>query len=103
MGMCRTLVFARERSAASILEAMKAGRVVAVTNDGRTAGDPHWIQALSEAGVRSRASANTAPPSAHLRVAERVLAWLIVAILVLALLRRTPLRPRPELRPWRRR
>ena len=91
MGMCRTIVFARDRTAASILEAMKEGRVVAVTNDGRTAGDAHWIQVLAGANVHSRASDNKEPPSARLRSYERAFAWLIAAAMVGALLRR----PRP--------
>ena len=93
IGICRTLVLARERSAASILEAMKAGRVVAVTNDGRTAGAPQWVEALASAGIHSRASDNAAAPGASLSVSERALAWLVLATLLLALLR-----PRPRAR-----
>jgi len=87
IGMCRTLVFAHERTAASILEAMKAGRVVAVTSDGRTAGDAKWIQTLTAANIHTRADANTSPPSARLRPLERALSWLIAITMVIALFR----------------
>ena len=90
IGVCRTLVFARARTAPAILDAIKAGRVVAVTNDGRMAGDPRWIQALGDAGVRSRAADNMDAPGAHLGIAERFVAWLVFVVLVLALLRRRP-------------
>ncbi len=90
LGASRTIVFARERTAASILEAMKEGRVVAVTYDGRTAGDPRWIDALAKAEVRSRAGDNVESPGAHLGIAERIVAVLVFLVLILALLRRRP-------------
>jgi hypothetical protein len=88
LGVCRTIVFARERTAASILDAMREGRVVAVTSDGRSTGDPQWAKALADAGYRSRAERNVGPPGARLRWFERVLALVAFAVMVLALLRR---------------
>jgi predicted metal-dependent phosphoesterase TrpH len=98
LGTSRTIVLARERTAASILEAIKAGRVVAVTNDGRTAGDPRWIQALADAGIASRAADphNVDSPGAHAGVAERIVAGVTLFGLVLALLRRAPISPPPR-------
>lgn len=100
IGTSRTLVLARERTAASILEAMKEGRVVAVTNDGRTAGDPRSIEMLAAAGVHSRVGDNMGAPGAHLGVAERIVAGLVLVVLLASLLRRgpelTPLPPRPR-------
>jgi predicted metal-dependent phosphoesterase TrpH len=100
IGTSRTLVLARERTGASILEAIKAGRVVAVTNDGRTAGDPRWTEALAAAGIHSRAGDNMGAPGAHLRVAERIVAGLVLVVLLGSLLRRgweiTPPLPRPR-------
>lgn len=93
LGVCRTLVFARARTATSILEAIKAGRVVAVANDGRTAGDPRWLKALADAGVPSRAldAYNEDAPGAQLGLVERIVAGLVLVVLALAVLRR----PRP--------
>jgi hypothetical protein len=98
LGTSRTIVLARERTAASILEAIKAGRVVAVTKDGRTAGEPRWVQALADAGVRSRATDayNIDSPGTHVGLAERILAGVTLLVLVLALLRRPSVSPPPR-------
>lgn len=98
LGTSRTIVLARERTAASIIEAIKAGRVVAVTNDGRKAGDPRWIQALAAGGVGSRATDahNIDSPGAHAGLAERIVAGLTLLVLVLVLLRRPLVSPPPR-------
>jgi hypothetical protein len=44
LALCRTLVFARERSAAGVLEAIRSGRTVAIDQDGRPYGDPALVQ-----------------------------------------------------------
>ena len=85
LGLARTLVLAKERSAAGVLEALHAGRAVAVTADGRSAGDPGSLAALAHAGYVTRAGTVAAPgPTTAL---ERVLAWLALAVMVAALLR----------------
>ena len=100
LGVCRTIVFARERTAASVLEAMKAGRAVAVTHAGGLAGDPRWIQVLADAGYRSRAATQVDRHGASLSIAEQILGWAVFAVLLAALLRPGSLRPplgrRPE-------
>ncbi len=50
LGRCRTLVFARERSARGVLDAIRAGRTVAVDERGRLYGDAALVDR-----VRSRA------------------------------------------------
>jgi hypothetical protein len=93
LGVCRTLVFARERTAAGVLEALHAGRAVAAMPDGRLAGDPRWIAALTGAGYRSRASSiddARASIPARRGPLERVLALAALGVMVAALLRRSP-------------
>ncbi|MFO0723962.1 MAG: CehA/McbA family metallohydrolase [Myxococcota bacterium] len=43
LGACRTLVFARERTPESVLEALRAGRTVVVLEDGSRVGDPEMV------------------------------------------------------------
>jgi hypothetical protein len=86
LGTSRTIVLARERTAASILEALRAGRAVAATSDGRWSGDPRWIATLTEAAYVSRA--HSAPEAAPTWWAERALAWLAFAVMVGAVFRR---------------
>jgi hypothetical protein len=44
LGQCRTFVFARERSTAGVLEALRAGRTVALDDHGRMFGDPALVE-----------------------------------------------------------
>jgi predicted metal-dependent phosphoesterase TrpH len=46
LGVCRTLLFARDDSEAGALEALRAGRTVVHDLDGRAYGDPAMIEAL---------------------------------------------------------
>jgi predicted metal-dependent phosphoesterase TrpH len=57
-GICRTYVFARERSARGILEAVRAGRTVAYDKLGQPRGDPDLIPLLP---ADSRAELDSAP------------------------------------------
>jgi hypothetical protein len=59
-GMARTYVFARERSAAAIIEAVRARRTV-VYDRGRAYGDPTLVQLAADDGRLPRMAAETAP------------------------------------------
>jgi predicted metal-dependent phosphoesterase TrpH len=54
MGACRTFVFARERSIAGVLEAIRAGRTVAVDENGTLHGDPDLVARVREAAPPGR-------------------------------------------------
>jgi len=61
MGMCRTFVFARENSAAAIVDAIRAHRTVVYGLGGRAYGDPSLV-ALAAARPDLRESATTELP-----------------------------------------
>ncbi len=50
LGWCRTYVLARERTAAGVVEAVRAGRTVAADRQGRLYGDPALVSAVEAAG-----------------------------------------------------
>src|SRR5262245_3101175 len=54
LGMCRTYVFARDDSAASIIDALRAGRTVVYDTNGRAIGGPDLIRLADAARVRDR-------------------------------------------------
>jgi predicted metal-dependent phosphoesterase TrpH len=62
MGLCRTFVFARDNTAAAILEAVRARRTVVYGRNDKAYGDPALVQ-LAEADGRLRAAAR--PPQAN--------------------------------------
>lgn len=87
LGLCRSIVLARERSAAGIVEAIRAGRTVAADPSGRIEGDPKWVSLLARAGYRVRPSRHS---YAEASPAGQALGWVILAVLVASLLwRRT--------------
>lgn len=47
-------MFARERSAAGVLEAIRSGRTVAIDEDGRRHGDPALVQLVERAAPAER-------------------------------------------------
>jgi predicted metal-dependent phosphoesterase TrpH len=49
MAVCRTYVFARERSELGVLEAIRNGRTVAADQDGRLVGDPALVRLVEGA------------------------------------------------------
>jgi hypothetical protein len=55
-GFCRTYVFARERSARGILDAVRAGRTVTYDRDGQARGDPALFALVPPASERGRPS-----------------------------------------------
>lgn len=74
-GACRTLIFAKERTAASVLEALRAGRTVVVLEGGERVGDPELI-ALMQPADAPRASASDYAPRGALDQLGRVLGLL---------------------------
>ena len=89
LGRCRTYVFARERSAAAVIEAVRAGRTVAETTDGRLLGDAALVKLVQE---MREADEVDMPPQGRDAVSS-VCAWLGVAGLLL-FRSVTPRRPR---------
>ena len=59
LGLCRTYLFVRERSAAGVLEAIRAGRTAACDGRGRAGGPPELASAIAD---RCREDA-LAPPA----------------------------------------
>lgn len=51
MGICRTFVFAKDDSEASILDAIRAGHTVAIDRDGRAYGESRLIALMSNVDV----------------------------------------------------
>ena len=54
LAWCRTFVFARERSADGVLEAIRSGLTVAVDRDGRLYGDPTLVKLIGRAAPVGR-------------------------------------------------
>jgi hypothetical protein len=54
LALCRTFVFARERSAAGVLEAIRSGRTVAIDEDGGRYGDPALVRLIAHAPAVGR-------------------------------------------------
>jgi hypothetical protein len=79
LGRCRTFVFARERSAAGVLEAIAAGRTVAADESGRLFGDPSLV-----ARVRTLRRRGPVDPHPQARRASVILTYVgLAALLVL--------------------
>ena len=81
IGLCRTYLFARERTAAGVLDALRAGRTAACDARGRVYGPPELASVVAE---RCRDEA-AAPPAGDTRAsrAGTVLAWAGLVALVL--------------------
>jgi len=79
MGESRTFVFARERSAAGVLEAIRAGRTVAINDRGEMFGDPDLVKI-----IRGHAPAGRADAHRGTRRIAVLLAWIGVAALAIA-------------------
>lgn len=92
LGYCRTVVLARERTVAGIVEAIRVGRAVAAGPDGKLEGNPRWVKLLEDAGYRVRPSRHS---YAEASTAGQALAWAVFACLLASLLwRRTTSAPR---------
>jgi hypothetical protein len=97
LGLCRTLVFARDDDEASVMEALRAGRTVVYDLEGRAYGDSQMIEALRREPYEPRAQDYGYKGSGVLDRLVRALGWLAVLALVLFGKRRapaTPLQPR---------
>jgi len=71
LAACRTLVFARDASAAGVIEAIRSGQTVAVDQEGRRYGDPALVQLLGQAMPAGRSDEH-----AGWRRLSVALAWL---------------------------
>jgi hypothetical protein len=58
LGQCRTFVFVRERSAAGVLEALRAGRTVALDDHRNLYGDPSLVERVRRAQPVGRTDVN---------------------------------------------
>lgn len=70
LAACRTFLFARERTAAGVLEAIRSGRTVALDETGQLHGDPEWVQV-----VRRTTQAEHVDVHARWRRMSVALAW----------------------------
>jgi histidinol phosphatase-like PHP family hydrolase len=79
LGQCRTFIFARERSARGVLEAIRAGRTVALDERGRLFGDDTLVER-----IRSHPPAERQDPHPWGRRASVALAYVgLVGVLLL--------------------
>lgn len=83
MGMCRTLVFARDGSAPSVLEALRARRTVVYADGGHVFGPAELVQKAARFPALREASVVT-PPASPLDWISRVTGLLGLVGLVLA-------------------
>jgi predicted metal-dependent phosphoesterase TrpH len=80
LAACRTFVFAREASAAGVIEAIRGGRTIAIDEDGRPYGDPQLIELLGPTPLVERRDDN-----GGWRRVSVVLAWIgLLGMLVFA-------------------
>jgi predicted metal-dependent phosphoesterase TrpH len=57
VGMCRTFLFASERTERGVLEAIRQHRTVVYAMNGRAFGDPHLVEMADALGLREAAAA----------------------------------------------
>jgi hypothetical protein len=73
VGLCRTYLFAREYSAAGVLDAIRTGRTVAVDPSGGAFGDPNLVAAVE------RIRAATPPPAVWRTILDRLSGLIAIA------------------------
>jgi predicted metal-dependent phosphoesterase TrpH len=95
LGLCRTLLFARDGSEEAALEALKAGRTVVYDLEGQAYGDPAMIEALAREPYTPRAPDYGYHGSGLADGLARAAGWLGLVALVLFGLRSRPL-PTPS-------
>jgi predicted metal-dependent phosphoesterase TrpH len=89
LGVCRTLVFARDDSEEAALDALRQGHTVVHDLDGRTYGDPALVAALEREPYLERAQDYGYRGSSLTDRITRLLGWLGVLGLILVGRRRT--------------
>ncbi len=94
LGICRTLVFARDGSAAAVLEALKAGRTVVRDLEGNAYGDPAMAALLEREPYTMRPQDYGYHGTGLADRVTRALGWLgLVGIVLFGLRRRRADRP----------
>jgi hypothetical protein len=83
LGVCRTHLFVRERSAKAVLEAIKNGRTVTFGPDGRAFGDRELVALLEREPLPARNVGPGYPPESMFDALARTLVWLALVGLVL--------------------
>ena len=76
LGLCRTLIFAREATEASAFEALREGRTVVTDLRGRLWGDPALCELLRARPYRSVARASGYPIEGPLDAPGRAFGWI---------------------------
>lgn len=76
LGLCRTLIFAREATEAATLDALREGRTVVEDHHGRLWGDPALQALLREAPYRSVGRATGYPREGPLDGPGRAMGWM---------------------------
>ena len=71
LGLCRTFIFSRDRSAAGVLEAIRSGRTVAMDEHGALTGDSNLLQLLKTTAIVGRSD-----PHPAWRRLSLTLAWI---------------------------
>jgi hypothetical protein len=84
LGLCRTLIFAREATESSALEALRAGRTVVVDHRGGLWGDPALCASLRATPYRSVARAPGYPLEGPLDAPGRAMGWVGLVGMILA-------------------
>lgn len=83
LGVCRTLVFARDDGEEAVMEALRAGRTVVIDLQGRTYGDPAMIALLTAEPYQERPQDYAYRGKGPLDRAARAFGWLGLLGLVL--------------------
>jgi hypothetical protein len=86
LGLCRTFLFVRDRTAPGVLDAIRSGRTVASDQQGRLYGDPELVQLIERARPAGRSD-----PNAGWRRLSLTLAWVGIAGMLVLRGERTPL------------
>jgi hypothetical protein len=88
LGVCRTLIFTREKTPAAVLAAMKAGRTVVVAPNGERFGDAELMALLDKDPLPPKVTGLNYEAENIFDAIIRVVAWL--GVLALILLARKP-------------
>ncbi len=96
LGLCRTLIFAREFTEESAMEALREGRTVVIDHRGGLWGDPALVASLRERPYRSVGRASGYPDEGPIDRPAKVMAWVgLVGMLLTRRPRALTERPSP--------